>query len=108
MKRLLAAGYPRIFQISKCFRAGERGNLHLPEFTMLEWYVAGFDYRQLMDQCQEMIINTAIALRFRDGLKRQGKTIRLNPPWERITVQEAFRKYAPVALEQALHEDKFD
>ena len=56
MKRLLAAGYPRIFQISKCFRAAERGNKHLPEFTMLEWYVAGFDYHQLMDQCEEMLI----------------------------------------------------
>ena len=59
MKRLLAAGYPRIFQISKCFRAGERGDKHLPEFTLLEWYVAGFDYQQLMAQCENMICSVA-------------------------------------------------
>ena len=56
MKRLLSAGFPRIFQISHCFRAAERGNAHLPEFTMLEWYVAGFDYHQLMVHCQALLI----------------------------------------------------
>jgi lysyl-tRNA synthetase class 2 len=59
MKRLVAAGYPRIFQISKCFRNAERGDKHLPEFTMLEWYVAGFDYQQLMDQCEALIFSVA-------------------------------------------------
>jgi elongation factor P--(R)-beta-lysine ligase len=108
MKRLLAAGYPRIFQLCKCFRAGERGKLHLPEFTMLEWYVAGFDYRQLMNQCEEMVIGIADVLGFADNIVRRGKKINLKPPWERISVQEAFKKYAPVTLEKSLRKDNFD
>lgn len=108
MKRLLAAGYPRIFQISKCFRAGERGKLHLPEFTMLEWYTAGFDYQQLMNQCEEMIVAVADDLGFKSGIVWQGKKISLTLPWERITVQEAFEKYAPVTLAKTLSRDKFD
>ena len=108
MKRLLAAGYPQIFQISKCFRAGERGKLHLPEFTMLEWYAAGFDYRQLMNQCEEMIDAVANDLGFRSGIVWQGKKISLTSPWERFTVQEAFEKYAPLTLDEALSRDNFD
>lgn len=108
MKRMLAAGYPQIFQICKCFRVGERGQLHLPEFTMLEWYVAGFDYRQLMRQCEEMIITIACAAGFNYRVVWQGRQINLASPWERITVEEAFKKYAPVTLAKALRRDNFD
>jgi len=108
MKRLLAAGYPRLIQISKCFRAGERGSLHLPEFTMLEWYVAGFDYRQLMEQCEEMLKAVAGDSGCGNKITWQGKMINLTAPWERITVGDAFKKYAPVTVEQALIEDNFD
>jgi lysyl-tRNA synthetase class 2 len=108
MKRLLAAGYPRIFQIAKCFRSGERGNLHLPEFTMLEWYVAGFDYRQLMDQCEKMITDVAGDQGLGKNITRQGRQINLAEPWERITVSEAFAKYAPVTMEEAMSKDQFD
>jgi lysyl-tRNA synthetase class 2 len=107
MKRLAAAGHTRIFQISKCFRAGERGDKHLPEFTMLEWYVTGFDYQQLMDQCETLIFSVARDLGFIEII-RQNKKINLTPPWERITVAKAFLKFAPVSLEEALIQDKFD
>jgi len=108
MKRLLAAGFPLIFQISKCFRAGERGNLHLPEFTMLEWYVTKFDYLQLMSQCEEMIFAVAANMDIARHCTFRNKKIDLTPPWEKITVQEAFEKYASVTLEEALNKNKFD
>jgi lysyl-tRNA synthetase class 2 len=108
MKRLLASGFPLIFQISKCFRAGERGSLHLPEFTMLEWYVAGFNYHQLMDQCEAMLITALNDMGHAQNIIRQNKKINLASPWERITIAEAFSQYAPVSLPDALHQDKFD
>ena len=108
MKRLLAAGYPRIFQIEKCFRAEERGSLHLPEFTMLEWYEAGFDYHQLMDQCEEMLRSIVINSGLDSTITRQCTQINLAEPWERITVRAAFKKYAPLSMEDAMDQDKFD
>ena len=55
MKRLIARGIPKLYQVCKCFREGERGTLHLPEFTMLEWYRAGIDYQALMVECEELL-----------------------------------------------------
>ena len=108
MKRLLAAGYPRIFQICKCFRTGERGDRHLPEFTMLEWYREGTDYRTLMDDCESLITLIARELGFGGIFSRQGREIRLGIPWERITVREAFTRYATTTAAEALRMDRFD
>lgn len=108
MKRLLAADYPRIFQICKCFRAAERGDRHLPEFTMLEWYRAGTDYRTLMSDCESLILDVAADLGFGKTISRQDRTIRLEPPWKRITVREAFTRYATMTETEALRMDRFD
>jgi lysyl-tRNA synthetase class 2 len=104
MKRLLAAGYPRLFQICRVWRSEERGGRHLPEFTMLEWYRAKVDYRALMEECEELLRRLVP-----DGtISWRGERIDLTPPWERLTVAEAFARFATVSLEEALATDRFD
>lgn len=108
MKRLLAAGFSKIFQISKCFRAGERGDLHLPEFSILEWYRAGIDYRDLMEECRDLILGVFNELGPERVLLYQGREIDLNGPWRKISVEEAFVSYASVTLQESLNKRCFD
>ena len=108
MKRLLAAGYGKIFQICHCWREGERGRAHLPEFTMLEWYRRDTGYFALMDECEALIISVAAALGHKDRLFCRDREISLNGPWERISVAEAFTRYASFSMYEALRRDLFD
>jgi lysyl-tRNA synthetase class 2 len=108
MKRLLAAGYPRIFQICRCFRQAERGEAHLPEFTMLEWYRSGADYMGLMDECEEMIIEVSRAIGFGQKIAYEALEIDLRKPWLRIPLREAFHRYASLSLEDTLSSGRFD
>ena len=108
MKRLLSKGFDRIFQICKCFRKNERGRLHLPELTLLEWYTKDNTYLDLMDQCEALVKFVAKRLELDGKLHYQGKTIGLNQPWQRITVSEAFRLYSDISLTEALKLNKFD
>jgi len=93
MKRFLAAGYNRVFQVGPCFRKGERGEQHLPEFTMLEWYRAREDYRALADDCEQLLRTVSQDLFGRTGIEYRGASIDLSPPWERMTVREAFLEH---------------
>lgn len=108
MKRLLAAGYPRIFQICRCFRQKERGSKHLPEFTLLEWYYAESDYLFMMDQCRDLIRFVSREAGFGDFFVYQGERIDLNPPWPRMSVTDAFEKFTSTSMEKALLKDRFD
>ncbi len=108
MKRLLAAGFSRIFQIARCFREGERGDLHLPEFSLLEWYRTGIDYRDLMAECEDFFLFVARRLGLGEEIRYGGTTVDLAAPWERLSVQDAFDRYAAVSLDEALEGDTFD
>ena len=97
MKKLLAAGEQRIFAFAHVWRNRERGALHSPEFTMLEWYRVGEDYTVLMQDCAAMLRLAAQAagsavLRFRG--------IECDPfaEPERLSVAEAFSRYAGLDL----------
>lgn len=108
MKRVLAAGYPKIFQIAKCFRSGERGNLHLPEFTLLEWYRSQIGYKTLMEECESLILHVSDGLGKNRAIHYQGRFISLDTPWDRVTVEESFDRFAQISLERALENGRFD
>ncbi|MGD9136053.1 MAG: EF-P lysine aminoacylase EpmA [Desulfobacterales bacterium] len=108
MKRLLAAGFSRIFQICKCFRNHERGAKHLPELTMLEWYQVGRNYKNLMDECEDLICFIAHRLDSNNSICYRGREISLATPWIRMSVTAAFQQYASLSMEASLEKNCFD
>lgn len=108
MKELLASGFGKIYQMARCFREGERGGRHLPEMTLLEWYVEGEDYHFMMAETERLIRRAAGAVGREDRLFWQGRSLDLKGPWERMTVAEAFSRYGRTPLDQALAEGRFD
>src|SRR3569832_377973 len=96
-KKLLAAGETRIFDFARVFRNRERGALHHPEFTMLEWYRVGEPYETLMDDCVALMRMAADAT----GTRRFSFRGRSADPFaepEKITLAEAFDKFAGIDL----------
>jgi len=113
MKRLLAHGCDKIFQICPCFRADERGARHLEEFTMLEWYRVDSDYHDLMEDCRGLIRFVLNSLtkdkRYRQTIDRSCLgTMPLGDKWQYISVVDAFTRWASIPLEKALETDRFD
>jgi lysyl-tRNA synthetase class 2 len=108
MKRMLASGYEKIFQICRCWRDKERGIQHIPEFTVLEWYRADCNYRSLMEECEALIPTLAAAIGLGKKILFRGQEIDLTESWERITVKEAFKYYAQTSASEALDRQLFD
>ena len=97
MKKLLAAGEEKIFQIARCYRNEERSPTHHPEFTMLEWYRAGAAYTDLWADCEELLAAAAEAAGTA-RLIRAGKSADPRAQWTRLSVCDAFRRFAGVDL----------
>jgi len=100
MKRLLADGWSRIFQIARVFRNGEVSATHNPEFTMLELYRAGTDYRGVMEDLEQVVAACARTLHpsGEARLERGGAAVELEPPFERLAVADAFSARAGIDL----------
>ena len=108
MKRLLVGGMSRIFQMGPCFREGERGNLHSPEFTMLEWYRTHSDYKAILCDTEALIREVTQSIRGSSTFTFSGTTIDVNRPWERISVAGAFQQHAGWDPVECFDADRFD
>jgi len=100
MKKLMVAGVEKLYQIGPVFRDEPESTLHNPEFTMLEWYRTGTDYRTLIEDCQNLLRLTAKSYRFGD------KTCDPNLKWNIISITELFDKYMNIDLENCLNDTK--
>lgn len=124
MKKLLgatlpdgsSAGFDKIFNITKVFRNGEMdGPLHNPEFTMIEWYRKNADYKDLMKDCEDLVLELVKINRLKtigtdetqnyiaisqiaSALTYQSSPIDLSTPWPRFTTNELFIKYCELNL----------
>lgn len=111
LKKLLVSGIGNCFSITKSFRNTEmQSKTHNPEFTILEWYRVGADYTDIMKDCEDLLIFINTYLNRPKGatdtkmLFYQRKKVNLARPWERLSVAEAFQKYAKMNLAKALTE----
>lgn len=107
LKKLMVAGLGNCYSITKAFRNMEtQSKLHNPEFTVLEWYRVHADYFDIMKDCEQLVVDIAKTLGKRKTLMYQGTQINLTPPWERLSVSEAFKKYAFIDFDAFLDENK--
>ena len=92
LKRLLVGGFERVYEINRNFRNEGISTRHNPEFTMLEFYTAYADYRDLIDMTETMISTVAMEVLGTNVVEYEGHSINLCPPWKRITYLDALRE----------------
>ncbi|MEW5805563.1 MAG: EF-P lysine aminoacylase EpmA [Patescibacteria group bacterium] len=101
LKKLLALGFPKLFEIARVFRQGESfGPWHNPEFTMLEWYRPNSNYKKIMKDAENLVSFLAKALYKKPVIVYGGKKIDLSLPWPRLSVKQAFKKFAGIDLDK--------
>jgi lysyl-tRNA synthetase class 2 len=96
LKRLLAAGFERIFEVCKCFRANEHGPHHASEFTMVEWYRGFAELDAIVRDTEELVAHVVRAVSGLAIARIAGRSIDVTPPWPRMTVRAAMKQWANV------------
>ncbi|HKI04763.1 MAG TPA: lysine--tRNA ligase [Thermoanaerobaculia bacterium] len=103
LKRLLVGGIPRVYEINRNFRNEGISTRHNPEFTMLEFYWAYADYRDMMDLTEELLTGlaeTARRIQGKEQLTWEGQAIDFARPWKRLSMREAITHYGGVPAER--------
>lgn len=108
MKRLMAKGHEKIFQICPCFRKNERGGLHLPEHTLLEWYAEGQSYHGLMKTLTGMIRHVAKITGNESSINHRKIVVDVTGDFPGLSVKEAFERHGSISMEEALETGRFD
>ena len=108
LKRLLCAGYERVYHLGPCFRKNEHGRLHNPEYTMLEWYRADADYVDVLADTKALITRLAEEVCGSTDIHYAGRPLALLPIWEMMSVEEAFGELAGWNPVENWDEDRFD
>lgn len=106
MKRLVAAGLERIFQLTRSYRRDESGSLHEPEFTILEWYRAHAGMDDVMTETEQL--TAAVVAACNGGsttVLREGRELDVSPGWPRMTVREAVSVHANRELDALLADE---
>ncbi len=106
LKKLLAVGYEKIFEIGKCFRDYESfGGNHNTEFTMLEWYRAPGKYQDIMDDTENLFKYISRNLEIKKLRNRQVEIL-IDCKWDRLSMKEVWQKYIGVNLDDYLEIDR--
>ncbi|MAG44633.1 lysine--tRNA ligase [bacterium] len=107
LKRLLVGGYERVYEIGRCFRNEGMDKNHNPDFTMLEFYSAYWDYEILMEFSEKLFLHILQSLGCKDlKIKFNNKTINFKTPWPRITYKDLFTKYANLDIDKTKKSSK--
>lgn len=99
-KRLIVGGFDRVYEIGHCFRNEGISTKHNPEFTMMELYQSYADYEVMMELAEKIFTETAMAVCGSLKLEYQGTPIDLTPPWNRLSMVEAIKKYTGIDWRQ--------
>ena len=102
LKRLIIGGFGKIYEIGKCFRNEGIDRTHNPDFTMLEFYWAYQDYKDLMRFTEEMFKNLIKKIKGSSKIKYKGRIIDFKAPWPRVEFSQILRKETNINLE-AIH-----
>ena len=94
LKRLIVGGFERVYELNRVFRNEGISIKHNPEFTMVELYQAYADYEDLMKLTEESVAHLALQVLGTMKITYQGQEIDLTPPWNRLTMVEAVKKYS--------------